>query len=179
MAYYTAYAGLRRGQTARDALFISAGFGLAALVVFETMYEFPSIWRIVGSFCVAIVLSVVWRKWLQKGWNTVMQRLGVHRDDGIHGAWDRLVDAVHLVGQISVHTTDGRILYLDDRRKYANAPFKGLYLGGDESIGMIVEREEFPDGTIEERKDIVHKDWGTRLTYLPASKISRVNIRLH
>lgn len=178
MAYYTGYAGLRRGHSSQDALFISIVFGLAALVVYQEMQVLPSTWRIVIAFAVTITLSVVWRKWLRTGWNSFMRWLGVHRDDGVYGAWDVIADKDLAVGQISVHTKDGRILYLDNRLKYENEPWQGIYLGSDGSISMIVEREELPDGTIEERKEIISEEWGARLTYIPASEICRVNIRM-
>ena len=90
---------------------------------------------------------------------------------------ETLVQTKKTVDQISVHLLDGRVLYLNDRPKYEGTPWDGLYLGGDGSVLMIVEEEKLPDGIEEERKGIC-SDWGTRLTYLPASQITRVNIRL-
>ena len=61
--------------------------------------------------------------------------------------------------------------------KYAEAHLGGMYLGSDGSIVMVVEHEDLPDGTTEERTAIRDATWGTRVTYIPASEIARVNIR--
>jgi hypothetical protein len=82
------------------------------------------------------------------------------------------------VGQLSVHLKNGRVLFLNDRRNFLNAPWEGLYLGGDGSIIMAVEMEELPDGSEEIRQAVVDDAWGTRLTFIPSSEIARVNIRL-
>lgn len=177
-AYAISYAGLRRGHSKQDALLISCMYALFAFAAFEGMSGVSGYLRVVGTLLAALIVGVIWRKWLRRRWNSIMQWLGVHRDDGVYGAWDEIVNADGVVGQISVHTKDGRILYLDDRRKYENAPWGGLYLASDESITMVVEREQLPDGTIQVRTDINQEGWGTRLTYIPASSITRVNIRL-
>jgi len=43
---------------------------------------------------------------------------------------------------------------------------------------MAVESEELPDGTEEIREAVRDDAWGTRMTYIPASEIARVNIRI-
>jgi len=86
--------------------------------------------------------------------------------------------ALRKVGQLSVHLKNGRVLYLHDRRAFLGCPWEGLYLGGDGSVIMAVESEELPDGTEEIREAVRDDAWGTRMTYIPASEIARVNIRI-
>lgn len=186
LAYATAYAGLRRDHRATDVLFITLAFAALALVVFTLLQwwigdgieSLPAAAVAAGAALVGAVLAgAAWRKWARGWWQSLLQVGDVHREDGVHFGWDAIVQASHRVGQLSVHTIDGRVLYLNDRSRYGTAPWGGLYLGGDGSITMVVEEEELPDGTEEVRIGI-DGAWGTRMTYLPPDVIRRVNIRM-
>lgn len=178
VAYTTSYAGLRRGHSTQDALFISSGYALFALAVFEGMSAFPSSLRIIGALLFALVIGILWRKWLRGCWQWAMRELNVHRDDGIYGSWDKLLQENRQIGQVSVYTKNGHVLHLNDRSKYKDEMFGGLYLGGDESITMVVDEEEYPDGIPASWEDVHDEDWGVRFTHIPASEIVRVNIRM-
>ena len=43
---------------------------------------------------------------------------------------------------------------------------------------MVVEEEDLQDGVEEIRSGVVDSFWGTRMTYIPASEVKRVNIRM-
>lgn len=178
LAYITAYAGLRRGHATQDAIFISLVFSVIALLCFELIPIQQTYLKAATASAAALATGIVWRKIGRPFWLWVMQKTRVHREDGVHAPWDVLVQTDRKVGQLSVHLKNGRVLYLHDRRAFLGCPWEGLYLGGDGSLIMAVESEELPDGT-EEIREAVHDDaWGTRLTYIPASEIARVNIRI-
>lgn len=178
LSYSTAYAGYRREHGAQDAVFITLSFSVVALLLFSA-FEERGAWVASGaSFAGTLFISVLWRVAGRKLWQGSMSGLRVHRDDGGHAAWLQIVQTTREVGQISVHTKDGRTLYLNDRTKFDDAPWSGLYLGNDGSVVMIVEEEEFSDGRIEVRQGVRDPAWGDRLTYLPATEICRVNVRM-
>jgi len=178
LAYITAYAGLRRGHATQDAIFISLVFSVVALLCFELIPIEPAYLRAAMASASALVSGIFWRKIGRPFWLWLMQKTGVHREDGVHAPWDVLVQTDRKVGQISVHLKNGRVLYLHDRREFLGSPWEGLYLGGDGSVIMAVESEELPDGTEEIREAVRDDAWGTRMTYIPASEIARVNIRI-
>lgn len=177
LAYCTAYAGFRRHHQTRDTIFISLVFAAIASTVISLAQNLGTVPVYILSILAALLSAAVWRWFGRELWQKTMHISKVHREDGVETTWEALVQTKKIVDQISVHLSDGRVLYLNDRPKYVGTPWDGLYLGGDGSVLMVVEEEELPDGTEEERQGIC-SDWGTRLTYLPASQIIRVNIRL-
>ncbi|RAP39431.1 hypothetical protein BYZ73_20600 [Rhodovulum viride] len=178
LGYVTAYAGFRRDHDATDAVFISLAFASIATLAFLLVEKFGPVAAFLTAFLASLICAGVWRRWGRRCWLWCMDKTGVHRDDGVHTTWSGIAQTDRRVGQVSVHTEDGRILYLNDRSKYHGAAWDGLYLGGDGSVVMVVEEEELPNGTEETRSGISDEHWGTRLTYIPASQIRRVNIRM-
>jgi hypothetical protein len=178
LAYITAYAGLRRGHATQDAIFISLVFSVVALLTFDLVPIEQTYLRAAAACAVALASGIFWRKLGRPWWLWVMQKTGVHREDGVHSPWDVIVQTDRKVGQISVHLKSGRTLFMHDRPNFVECPWEGLYLGGDGSVIMVVESEELPDGTSEQRQAIKDEFWGTRLTYIPVSEIARVNLRM-
>lgn len=179
LGYTTAYAGFRRDHRVEDVLFISLAFASVAMLTFGFVEKSHGVLLAsLSSFGASVIIAAFWRKWGRKAWLWATSSAGVHRDDGSHDAWNQIVQTDRRVGQLSVHMKDGRVLYLSDRRKYDHCPWKGLYLGGNGAVVMVVEKEKDANGQLTDRKGITDPEWGTRLTYLPASEIQRVNIRL-
>ena len=179
LGYATAYAGYRRGHKAEDTLFISLVFSAIALLCFGAIEPcYGPVLAFGGAFAGSLVSACLWRVAGRPIWCRLMAAARVHREDGVHRAWDCIVQSGRGVGQISVGLKSGRILYLNDRRKFHGSPWDGLYLGGDGSISMAVEEEKLPGGIEEVRQGVRDKVWGTRLTYIPAGEVARVNIRM-
>jgi len=178
LGYCTAYAGYRRGHLARDAIFISLVFASIASVAFVL----AEAWGTVAAGLVALLTSLacacLWRMVGRKVWLWAMRASRVHREDGVHSAWDGLLQSGRAVTQLTVHTRGGDILYLTDRAPFKHAPWEGIYLGGDGSIVMAVDEEVLGDGKLTVRDGILSDGWGARMTYLPPSEIARIEIRL-
>ena len=180
LAYVFAYRGIRRGHSAQDVVFITLAFSAVAAGMLMVL---PHEWSLLATAPLAslatIVLAGLWRRWL-RGWMIrLSQKARISGDDGLPSAWDSLLAIPNMVvGQLSVHTKDGRILYQNQRAPYFDGmPLGGMVLGSDGDIVMVVEDEELPDGTEEKREGIVDAAWGLRLTYIPADQVARVNIR--
>lgn len=181
LAYVIAYGGIRQHHTAQDAVFLTLAFGIlpGSILAFSTPSQLaPGLLLAVAS---AVLLGATWRRWGRDLAASILRGAQVHRDDGLHAAWDGLIQTTRPVTQISVHMKDGRVLHCNDTKPYEDAYRGGLYLGGDGAVVMVVEEEEVvgPDGAVrtEVREDIVVPGWGTRLTYIPAGEVARVNIR--
>ena len=178
VAYCTAYAGFRRHHQVRDTIFGIAVF--TAIASLAHSFVEPKYVRsaYAASVVVPLLSAMAWRKFGKNWWLKLMSASDVHREDGVSSTWESLVQTDKGVTQCSVHTKDGRILYLNDRPSLiGKAEWNGLYLGGDGSLLMVIEEEEFPDGRTEQRQGVL-SDWGARLSYIPASEISQVNFRI-
>lgn len=179
LGYATAYAGYRRDHRSEDALFISLAFAAVAMLAFGAVEAFlGSVWAVIAAVSASLAAACAWRVVGRRLWLQAMSASRIHRDDGVHAGWTGIIQSMGAVGQISVHLKGGGVLYLNDRRNFDGSPWGGLYLGGDGAIIMAVEEEELPDGVEEIREGIIDQDWGTRLTYIPASEVKRVNIRI-
>lgn len=178
LAYATSYAGFRKAHHTEDTVFISLAFGSLAFLVFNTLAPCGQWCQSLGAFAVSLIAGCLWRGVLRGLWQQLISLIRVHREDGIFSPWDAIVQTRRRVGQVSVHTKNGRVLHLIDRSLYSGTQWDGLYLGGDGGIAMVVQEEDLSDGTTEHREGISDPEWGTRLTYIPASEIERVNIRL-
>lgn len=185
--YITAYGGMRRGHSGQDIVFLSLAFSAIAMVIFgatETLIgeSINDLGRaLVASITVLATVSIAifFRRFFRGWWYWFLRKINVHMDDGTHGAWDAILQIPRLgVSQLSVHTKDGRVLYMQRHLPYAGAPFDGMLFGSDGSVSMIVEEERMPDGTERKCGDILDSNWGTRITYIPADQIHRVNLRV-
>lgn len=177
LAYSVAYAGFRRHHDTRDTVFITLVFAAVASTIFSSLLPWNPYLAGVLTLVIVLILGAAWRAFGRDAWLWVMSNTNVHREDGNNSTWEALVQTRKKVGQVSVHMKNGRVLYLNDRRKFVGAPWDGLYLGGDGSIVLAVEEEETETGEVEVR-EAVKSEWGTRLTYVPASEVARINIRL-
>lgn len=182
LGYAIAYAGWREHHTTADEVLITIVFAAVASLVFQAASPLGA-WIAAGAAVFASCLAAaIWRWGLRQGFLWLLSSLGVHREDGIHRGWAGVVQTKCAVDQAAVYLVSGHVLHLLDRRAYLDAPWQGLYLGGDGSVVMVVEEEDLPpvgpeDGTVKQRTEIRH-DWGTRMTYIPAEQISRVELRM-
>ena len=178
LAHAVAYGGLRRSTSATELALRSMAFGLAALLAFRfaLKHEAPAGIGVAAALFCALLLGAFWRRYGMVWANRILSKIGI-REDGIPDAWTALIQTHNLqVTQLSVHLKNGRTLY-HNRNAYPEAWKDGLYFGSDGSMIIVVEEEELPNGTTEERKDIHSPKWGTRLTYIPADQVERVNVR--
>lgn len=177
LAYCVAYAGLLPERGALHVAMRSFTFGLPAFLICRALTEHSVVLAVALAVLGAVTLGAVWRIWGRSLWMGLMQALNVHWDDSLISTWTALIQQRNpRIDQISVHTKDGRVLYQNENT-FQDAPLRGIYLGSDGGIVMVVQEEELPDGTTEVRKGITDPRGGTRVTYIPADQIARVNIR--
>lgn len=177
LAYATAYAGLRRGHATEDAVFITFAFGIFASLAFGFAQPRGVPLAVLAGVGSALLAAVVWRMCGRSLWQSLIEGAGVH-DDGIATAWDGLIQSPgQMVQQVSVRLRDGRILRTDRRDPFLGQRHGGLILGRDGDIVLVVETELAADGTIRHPPHVLNDD-GIRLTYVPASEIVQINLRV-
>jgi hypothetical protein len=177
LAYIVAFAGLRRHHTSADAVFGSIAFGLIATAVLSFCTLSGPLNYLLASL-LTLVCGVFWR-WRGGSWaNQLLRRIGVSWADGLPTAW-LSVTAVRSdfpLSQIAVEMDDGRIVVCDDTRPFGKSPHGPCVLGLDGSVAMYVTGEMRPDKSWFEPSDIENLD-GARLTFIPADKVRRVELR--
>lgn len=180
MAYMLSSAGLQRGHTAIDVLMRSLAFGLPAMGVFILISESRGALT-AGS--VAVVVSLVcggiWRAWLGEAVHESVKRLGIHQDDYRTTALDSWMSSKSFSAtQINVRLNSGRELFCENLKPYLDGPERGLLVGNDGGIVMVVDVEVAPDGTETNRTSIKDEQYGTRVTYIPPEQIEYFELRV-
>lgn len=129
----------------------------------------------------ATVASGAFWRWRGMTWaKSIINFTDITWSDDIPSAWISITAVGTDVrpSQIAVDLNDGRTLVCDDTREFASAPFGPCVFGPDGSIAMYVTAERRSDGEWIETTDIHHHIDGSRITYVPASAISRIELRL-
>jgi hypothetical protein len=178
LAYSVAYAGLRSGHGATDMTMRSLAFGLVGMFTYIVLLPFTGTF---GSGIVAVGACITagasWRAWGARKWAGLIKLTRVHQDDGMISAWDAFIQSPNLkVTQAMVRLKSGRELFCSETAEYIGGPMNGLLLGSDGGIVIAVESEEMPGGETLDRTHIKDQ-WGTRMTYVPASEIEMIELR--
>ena len=192
MGYTTAYAGLRSGHTTQDVVLLTLVFGTLSAIVWPLLSDWTGDRDYLQVVAVAVALvqpvlaGALWRRAGRSSWYSLLNRLGVHVEDGLSSGWASLIQHPGMnVTQITVRTTDGTELFCQDVPKHAKAQgafsalekFSPLF-GNDGSVVMPVDTEETAAGDEIRRTSPVDDAWGARLTYIPPDRIVRVEMRV-
>ena len=177
LAYLIAYAGLRERHTATDAVFRSAAFGLAATAVLTSL-DPESLWVKIGAVAATVILGILWRSVGMAATRTIFRRTDISWTDDIPTAW-LSVTATRTdarVSQIAVDMEDGRTLFCEDTRRFKDAPHGPCVFGLSGDVALYVTAE-LVDGKWTEHERVIDNVEGANLTYVPAAKIKRVELR--
>ena len=194
MGYLTAYSGLRAGHRAQDAVFMTLAFGLVSALAWQPLSAalggpvLGGPWAIAAAPA-AVVLPVLfgalWRRGGRTVWYEILGRCAIHADDGLATAWQSLTQHPQMqVTQIMVRDRDGTEYVCTDavRRARERSPFGAIdrfspMFGTDGAIVMVADRITGPDGE-PGAGEPVDDEWGANLTYIPADRIARVEMRV-
>ena len=197
MGYITAYSGLRSGHTARDALLLILVFGVFSAIAYPVLIlnfaQFgdgrlallQGVAAVLALIC-PVIAGALWRWRVRSWWYDLLHKLGVHVDDGLGTAWESLIQHPKTnVTQVMVRMTNGTELFCEDALRHAGSKssWTGLAefspkLGSDGSVIMPVDTEEASIGGETARTSLLDNEWGCRLTYIPASQIDCIELRV-
>jgi hypothetical protein len=178
-AYMAANTGIRGHHSATDVTFGALAYGLIATGIMALM---PRGSNIVVSGFLAFGLTVFsglfWRKIGCRVWMSALRALGVSWADDSPSAWMALgTNTQHYVTQIAVQLDNGTWLRCDDTSKFGNAPFGPCVLGPRGDVALYLTHEEREGEAARELSSVVNKEYGTRMTYVPAERVRRITIR--
>lgn len=180
-AYALAYAGIRAHHKTIEIAFGTLVFSLATTGVFWTLVDKNFVvppGAMVIAFFVTLLVGLIWRKFGRRIVRGVLRASHVSHADDDPSAWGALFDGAEFnVSQIAVRLDDGTWLRCDDTSPFADAPFGPCILGGAGDVLMYLTEEQSSDGSVKEMKSVKSVKYGDRITYIPAGRISSINIR--
>lgn len=179
LAYLIAYGGIRQHHTTTDAVFRTLAFGIAATATLSLPISPPFLLTF-SAFLAPLFIGGCWRKFGMKWSRSLLRHSDVTWSDDLPSAWISLTaeGTAYPHSQISVDLQDGRMLHCNNTRHFADAPYGPCLYGLDGSIALYVTEEIRPDQTTFTHNDVFAPDDGWRITFIPASNVKRVDIRL-
>jgi hypothetical protein len=178
-AYMTANAGIRSHHTPTETAFTSLAYSLIATAVLAL--SSPSVGVVPKgalAFCLTVFSGMFWRKVGCRLWRRLLRAVGVSFADDGPSAWMAFAsDTENYVTQIAVLLDDGTWLRCDDTTMFREAPHGPCVLGSNGDVALYLTHEDSPDGSSKELKTVKDLHYGTRITYVPASRIKRLTLR--
>lgn len=177
--YLTAYSGQREGHRTVDVTFYTLLFGLAASAAYgffaQELLQVPAG---LSAFVTTVILGGIWRKWGCHFWSTVLTKLDVTHSDNAPSSLSSLTSRtdVRLTGA-AILLDDDTWLMCDDAQAFLSATHPVMSIGQTGDITMYVSATEGADGIVKTHKTVQDAYYGDRLTYVPANRIKRINLR--
>ncbi|HEX7775157.1 MAG TPA: hypothetical protein VF449_01360 [Parvibaculum sp.] len=177
-AYLLAYVGLRGHHKAIDIAFVTLVFGLFATAVLALAGSYGAVIAGIAAFLVACGSGIIWRKWGRSAAKYVLRSANVSWSDDDPSALATLsANTKFPLSGIAVLLDDGTWLRCDDTSKFHDAPFGPCLLGQNGDVALYLTHEDKPDSESKELTTVRNKDYGDRITYVPASRIRLVTLR--
>lgn len=178
-AYLLCYAGIRGKHTTVDVTFLTLTFGLIAtgIAYLANMNAKPVVASLL-AFMLTCAAGLLWRRFLRKGVRWFLRQADVSWSDDDPTALASIIfDSTHRLSQIAVLTDDGVWLRCDNLVDYKDCAFGPCKIGAEGDVAMYVTHSVDKDGMEKEFKTTKDPEYGDRITFIPASKIKRINFR--
>ncbi|WP_147238888.1 hypothetical protein [Rhodosalinus halophilus] len=187
LAYVIAYSGRRSGHSATDTIGIIlcfGGLGLLSIGIAERVNEicgtaFTQSAPFVGTLAVVVPIAsaLLWRSFLNDFVANSIRIVTGTNEDGLPTAWTTIIQRQGLqYAQLVVTLRDGKVYESYPLGDFNDLPNGPCVLGSDGSIGMYVTYITEKDGT-GRRIDTISDVDGYRITFIPFSEISEVDLR--
>lgn len=175
--YMVAYLGLRDHHKAADALFRAIAFSLVATAVLSISGALTPFARGILAFLTTVAAGAFWRRLGIKLFEKGVRAIGTRSDDW-PSAWAKIALANdRTVSQLAVELDDGTWLYCHETAQFADAPHDACTFGGIGDLALYVTHKK-PQGVEQfEVPGVIDEHHGTKLTYVPASRIRSVTVR--
>ena len=178
-AYIIAYRGVRAYHSAQDTLFLSLVFSLiASSELWLGRSKSP---LLVGAFAFLISVSagILWRRRGMALLTALLRNPNTTWADDTPSAWARLQENREFpLSQLSVLLKDGTWLPCNQTSNFNDAPYSPAVLGTSGDVLMYLTSVKPKEGEEREQITTIDAKFGSRLTYIPASEIARINVRL-
>ena len=178
-AYLLCSVGSRAKHTAVDVTFLTLTFGLIASGVYFVGLRFTNIYASsAAAFVITCSCGALWRRYFSSMLRKILRKTNISwSDDSPNSLASMLYDSSRPVSQIAVQLEDGTWLRCDNLKDFETSPFGPCRIGPDGDVAMYLTHTVSKDGEEKELTTVKDLEFGDRITYIPASKIKRINLR--
>jgi hypothetical protein len=177
--YFVANVGVRSHHKTIDVTFSTVVYGFFGTAAYLRLISLDRpIWiAVLGAFASAMVAGGLWSGFLRERFTKLLRKLRIsHNDDLPSALASMFADKGTVATQLSVRLQSGVWLMCDDLDKFRNAPGGPCVLGQAGDVLMYVTHHRDPNGDYE-ACEVDVAGWGLELTYLPASQVTRIDLR--
>ena len=140
---------------------------------------FLKVWKALPKFEARAKFST----WLYRITHNVvydwLRKRGLMAENNMPSTWDSIIQEPDTVwSQLSVTTDDDRIYHCTNTGLFADAAIELPDIDREGNVALYCDKLTLPDGTEKEQSTTRTEGWGDRLTYIPASRIRRVQLRV-
>jgi hypothetical protein len=178
-AYIISYRGVRTHHSAQDTIFLSLVFSLIASAELWLSRGLSPLFAGGSAFLISVSIGMLWRRRGMKILTNILRAPNTTWSDDTPSAWARLQENREFpLSQISVLVKDGTWLHCNQTALFNDAPYAPGILGTSGDILMYLTSVKPKDGEEREQSTTLSDEFGSRLTYVPASEIARISFRL-
>lgn len=177
--YFVSNVGSRSHHKAIDVTFSTVVYGFFGTAAYLRLIGLDRpVWiAVLGAFTCSMVAGGLWSGILRDQFTKLLRRLKVSHNDDLPSALASMFADKHTVAtQLSVRLQNGTWLMCDDLDKFRDAPGGPCVLGPAGDVLMYVTHHRDAGGEYE-ACEVDVAGWGMELTYLPASQITRIDLR--
>ncbi len=181
LAYVIAYSGIRDHHKGIDIPFRAAAFGIVTITLLTMTKGWQVEWSIAASTVGTVLFGASWRLWGRRIYRYLLRQSGISWTDDTPSAWSAVVaeNSRFPATQLSVQLEDRTWLHCSQTHSISSLPFGPFVAGNNGDIAMYVDRVVPPEGEERNYANTVSVDgWGANLTFIPASRIRQVEMRL-
>lgn len=178
-AYITSYRGVRTHHSAQDTVFLALVFSLLASAELWLCRSFTPLLSGASAFILSVAAGMLWRRRGARLLNALLRGPNTTWSDDTPSAWARLQENREFpLSQLSVLLKDGTWLHCNQTVNFDGLPYAPAVLGTSGDVLMYLTSVKQKDARERQQSTTIDPDFGSRLTYVPASEIARINVRL-
>lgn len=176
--YLTAYAGMRSSHDTTEVVFRTIIFSFVASSIYALSDRFlVELASALVGFLGTLIIAALWRRSGCHWWSAVLHKLRISHSDDAPSALATLSHRtdVTLTG-FSILLDDDTWLMCDETAVFANCTHPAVTIGPDGDVAMYVSSIE-KGGEVRALSSTINDSFGDRLTYIPAERVKRINLR--
>lgn len=180
MAYRLAYTGRDAHHRSIDTIFLTVVFAaIAKLVLQFSEATVPLGWAVLSGCMTALSAAAFWRRFGARWLLSALRKSRISLSDPTITAWDKVrSDDTARPSQLLVLKRDGTQLMCEALAEFANERFGPCIYGTDGSVALFVTHQlNAGDDDWQILNHPAWAEWGTLLTYIPASEIAGISVR--
>lgn len=178
--YFVANIGVREHHKTIDVTFSTLIFGFFGTILYLAVQGLGGgiISASIAAFLGSSILGALWAKLGRGGLIWLLRVTNVSHNDDLPTAFDALITETKTdATQLSVKVGDDLWLLCADVSSFADFPNGPFVFGRAGDILMYVTHARRGEEDYEPCVSLLDETWGTEVTYIPADKISQIDIR--